>query len=100
MRKFLLAAAASTALSTAANACNTWDIGTAFLEYQTAEMLMTSAADGIAATTRLGRKFTAVLSHCKRGEIISIPRMYVRQYCDYDKHVENEGNGMVSCVKR
>lgn len=109
-RKFVgMAVAALVASATTARACNTFDAGTAFIDYQTDGVkLRTQAMDGrvipgdeVRATfSRMDSRVTAAVGHCKRGEVISIPRIFVERYCDFGKHVENEGGGMAASVKR
>jgi hypothetical protein len=59
-----------------------------------------SDADVRSVFGEMDRRVTAALSRCKRGEVVSIPRIYTNQYCDFGKHIENEGGGMAACVKR
>jgi len=110
MTRITLAAAGLLALTIATgHACDTFDTKTAFLIYQADGINMqtqamgggraASQADVHEVFDRMDRRVTAAVASCKRGELISIPRMFVNRYCDFGKHIEHERDGMASCVK-
>jgi len=109
-RKVLVLAAAALLAAGSAKACDTSDVGTAWLDYQIArdnqiasDITNRQGRTDYPAAFAIGRtldaRVSAALSHCRRGELISVPNAWVKRYCDFGKHVEHESDGLASCVK-
>ena len=49
--------------------------------------------------SRYDQKVSASVARCRRGDVISIPSLYVQRFCNFGKKIVYNGD-MATCVKR
>jgi hypothetical protein len=108
MRTMLVAFALCLGSYSAWADCNTVDAMVAQIDLKTENLRQTTAArlghppsdtEINDSFKRFDQRVSAAVSHCRRGDLITIPTMYIKRFCDFGKNIVREGE-TTNCVKR